>query len=187
VRYRTIVADPPWPSPQGFAAGHSRTPGKWEKPRTREPLKYPSMTFDAIKSIPVAEWAEPDARLFLWTTNRWLPMSFDVLLAWGFIYRQVLVWHKSDVNLPSHIAPNSAEFILIGVCGHPERIGTLPTSVFTTARGKRHSAKPECFLDMVEQVSPGPYLELFARRRRLGWHVWGDEVDSDITLEATAS
>lgn len=38
-----------------------------------------------------------------------------------------------------------------------------------------HSAKPEAFLDLVEQVSPGPYVELFARRDRLGWDTWGNE------------
>jgi len=46
-------------------------------------------------------------------------------------------------------------------------------------RGK-HSAKPEAFQDIVEQVSPGPYLELFARRKRMGWSAWGNEVQSDI-------
>jgi hypothetical protein len=38
-----------------------------------------------------------------------------------------------------------------------------------------HSKKPDGFLDMVEQVSPGPYVELFARRARFGWDYWGDE------------
>lgn len=41
-------------------------------------------------------------------------------------------------------------------------------------RGK-HSEKPEAFLDLVEQVSPAPRVELFARRDRLGWDTWGDE------------
>lgn len=41
-------------------------------------------------------------------------------------------------------------------------------------RGK-HSEKPEAFQDLVEQVSPGPYVELFARRDRLGWDTWGNE------------
>ncbi len=31
------------------------------------------------------------------------------------------------------------------------------------------------FLDIVESVSPGPYLEMFSRRARLGWETWGDE------------
>lgn len=48
------------------------------------------------------------------------------------------------------------------------------TSWFTWARGE-HSVKPEAFLDLVERVSPGPYLELFARRDRLGWDTWGNE------------
>lgn len=47
------------------------------------------------------------------------------------------------------------------------------TRWWTWPRGE-HSAKPEAFLDLVEQVSPGPYLELFARRNRLGWDTWGD-------------
>jgi len=54
---------------------------------------------------------------------------------------------------------------------------------FQWPRGK-HSQKPEAFQDMVERVSVGPYLELFARRQRVGWDVWGDEVDSDVELVA---
>lgn len=38
-----------------------------------------------------------------------------------------------------------------------------------------HSAKPDAFLDLVEQTSPGPYFEIFARRARLGWDYWGDQ------------
>ena len=37
----------------------------------------------------------------------------------------------------------------------------------------RHSEKPPAFLDIVERVSPGPYVELFARAPRLGWDSWG--------------
>lgn len=58
-----------------------------------------------------------------------------------------------------------------------------PSSWFQWPRGK-HSEKPEAFFDVVEQVSPGPYLELFARRRRLGWSAWGNEVDSDVEMAA---
>lgn len=36
--------------------------------------------------------------------------------------------------------------------------------------------------DFIERCSPGPYLELFARRPRLGWHVWGNQVDCDVQL-----
>jgi N6-adenosine-specific RNA methylase IME4 len=59
-----------------------------------------------------------------------------------------------------------------------------PSSWFQWPRG-RHSAKPEAFIDLVEQVSPGPYLELFARRNRLGWDTWGNEALQHVTLEAS--
>lgn len=185
-RYRTIVADPPWDYPEGFAGGHSRTPGRWSSPVVTAPLPYPSLSVSEIANLPVRELSDETARLFLWTTNRYLPDSFYVLASWGFTYRQTLVWNKTDANLPAHIAPNSAEFVLVGVRGKPERTGSLASAVFATARGKQHSAKPDIFLDLVERVSPGPYLELFARRQRLGWDTWGDEALEHVDLEVPA-
>lgn len=32
------------------------------------------------------------------------------------------------------------------------------------------------------EVAPGPYLELFARRKQSGWHSWGNEVSSDVEV-----
>jgi N6-adenosine-specific RNA methylase IME4 len=40
------------------------------------------------------------------------------------------------------------------------------------------------FLDLVESVSPGPYLEMFARRQRLGWDTWGNEALPHVELTA---
>jgi N6-adenosine-specific RNA methylase IME4 len=48
----------------------------------------------------------------------------------------------------------------------------IDTTWWTWPRGG-HSVKPAAFLDIVEQVSPGPYVELFARQPRLGWDSWG--------------
>ena len=170
-RYRTIVADPPWDYPEGCVAlgpGHGVL-------HARQPLPYEAMTLTEIKALPVAALANRDCRLFMWTTNRYLPFSFEVLDAWGFTYRQTLVWHKTDANLPGSVAPNSAEFVLVATKGKPSREGTLPSAVIPTTRSGGHSAKPECWLDYFEQVSPGPYLEMFARRARFGWDYWGNE------------
>jgi N6-adenosine-specific RNA methylase IME4 len=49
-------------------------------------------------------------------------------------------------------------------------------------RQNLHSQKPEFFQELIEQQSDGPRLELFARRKRKGWHSWGNEVDSDICI-----
>jgi N6-adenosine-specific RNA methylase IME4 len=183
-KYRTIVADPPWEYPEGFASGHGRTVKKGKETYSgkvqTEALPYPSMTLGEIAALPVADMAAPYCRLFLWTTNRFLPFSFEIANEWGFTYRQTLVWHKTDANLPAHVAPNSAEFLLVATKGSPPRLETMPSAVIAATRYggpgvKSHSRKPESFLDYIEQVSPGPYVELFARRARFGWDYWGNE------------
>jgi N6-adenosine-specific RNA methylase IME4 len=179
-RYRTIVADPPWPYPEGFARSQG---GRWANGTSemaRRVLPYGSMTLDEIKALPVPDLAARDARVFMWTTNRYLRDGFDVLDAWGFAYKQTLVWHKTGNPTPfgGSVAPIHAEFILVGAKGQPERLASLRSSVVaidTNPAVLKHSQKPEAFLDYFEQVSPGPYVEMFARRARFGWDYWGDQ------------
>lgn len=176
MKYATIVADPPWAYEGGFwTTSHNARTGEKFNPKRRE-LPYGAMTVDQIAALPVGDWAEDDAFLFLWTTNRYIEDAFGVLSAWGFEYRQIIVWSKSkDHCLPATIAPIHAEFLLVGKRGAPKRIGTFPSSVLEANRTKQHSAKPDLFLDHIEASCPGPYLELFARRARFGWHYWGDQ------------
>jgi N6-adenosine-specific RNA methylase IME4 len=142
------------------------------------------MAVEDIAALPVAEWADPVAALFLWTTNRFLPVAFRVMGDWGFNYRQTLTWHKTGNPSPfgGTVAPNHAEFLLVGTRGklkNRNRLwqGRWPSSVIAAPAPNcfAHSRKPDAFLDLVEQVSPGPYLEIFARRARFGWDYWGDE------------
>ena len=170
--YSTIVADPPWHY-DDFATQSRST--KWSGPVTTKPLPYGSMTLDEIAALPVESLAGDNCRLFCWTTNRYLPDSLRIIGTWGFTYRQTLVWHKRDGNMGGSVAPCSAEFLLVATRGKPERIAKMPSAVVTTAAPKQHSRKPEVFLDHIEAVSPGPYLELFARRARFGWDYWGDQ------------
>lgn len=170
--YSTIVADPPWAYDEGFPT-QSRTPGKWAGDVTTRALPYSSMTVSDITALPVATLASPAARLFLWTTNRYLPDAFTVAMAWGFRYRQALVWHKKDGNMGGSVAPCSAEFLLVCVRGAPPVLAKAASAVLSAPQAKQHSRKPAVFLDLVEQVSPGPYVELFARAPRLGWDSWG--------------
>lgn len=183
-RYRTIVADPPWPYPEGFA--RSTPTGKslnvkrdsWARNNSfqRKELPYNGMLIKDIHLLPVSEMAQDDSRLFLWTTNKWLCESFAVLVSWGFEYRQVLVWHKAEGGpFITSVAPNTAEFVVVATKGRPERTGSFPSQVLKMPAERNHSTKPDAFLDFVEQVSPGPYLEMFARRARFGWDYAGDE------------
>jgi len=140
------------------------------------------MAVQDIKRLPVDSWAEEDSHLYLWTTQRYLPDAFEVLEAWGFSMGAVLVWSKPPKGVVGTYV-SSAEFVLFGRRGslaHKKRhIGT----VFEWSRSA-HSQKPDAFLDLVESVSPGPYLELFARRQRLGWDTWGDQALEHVELTA---
>lgn len=177
--FRCILADPPWEYPEGF----NSQPHDHDGPITHDkPLPYPSMTVDEICALPVAELASKNCRLWLWATSRYLPAAFRVMEAWGFRYRQTLVWHKPDGNMGGGVAPNSAEFLLVGVRGNRKIKRKLKHSVHSLAHGRQHSRKPREWLFLIEQVDEGPRLELFARQKRPGWHVWGNEIACDVQL-----
>lgn len=173
MNYRTIVVDPPWKY-DGFV------PSQWKGQQWHRPLPYPMMELDEIAALPVAALAEHDCRLFLWATDKYVGDAHGILAGWGFQYRQTLVWRKTGNVLPfgGSIAPIHAEFVLVGTRGQPKLLNKLPSSVIDgpkPADAGGHSRKPDVFLDLIEQASPGPYVELFARRARFGWDYWGDE------------
>jgi N6-adenosine-specific RNA methylase IME4 len=184
LRYRTIVADPPW-AYEAFG-GYNQAGRNSTRVWVERPLPYFSLAVDEIAALPVGRFADPNGtNLFCWTTNRYLPESFAVLQGWGARYRQILVWHKTGANPNTGaVAPTSCEFLLYARFGKGVALkGKLPDAMVETKRqANRHSAKPEAFLDLIEQVSPGPYLELFARRQRLGWDTWGDEALEHVAL-----
>lgn len=175
---KTIVADPPWQY-EGFVSYHGGTR------RVEKPLPYKALTVEEIASLPVESLADKDCNLFLWTTNRYLPHAFPILEAWGFVYRQTLVWHKTGNPSPfgGVAAPHHAEFLLLAQRGNPKMQGRLKGSVVEApAVVKVHSSKPEVFLDHIENISEGPYLELFARRAGFGWEYWGDQSLNTLNL-----
>jgi N6-adenosine-specific RNA methylase IME4 len=177
-RYRTIVADPPWAYPEGWPVGsengqvspHAARRGiPFEKNR-RTPLKYAQMDLDAIKALPVATMAEDDAHLYLWTTNRYLRAAFDVVEAWGFRPAQTLIWCKSPMGIgPGGTWSQNVEYVVFARRGSCKSLRRFDSCWFEWPRmGKAHSRKPEAFLDMVEQASPGPYVFPLERQRRVG-------------------
>ena len=190
-KYKTIVADPPWqikrgPKPGGYKVENGRQ--VWHNTGTgTEDLGYPTMSVDEICSVPVAELCDINAHLYLWTINRYVEDAYRVARAWGFKPSTLLVWAKTPLSGLGGAFTNSTEYALF--C----RRGTLPAMskvVGTWWNWKRpyvngypcHSKKPDQFQDMVETVSPGPYLEMFARRVRPGWDAWGNEIEESHVL-----
>lgn len=192
MKYRTIVADPPWQHPDSGARTKSTAgnwKGKWLGYESRVP--YDRMTLDAIKALPVLDVAADNAHLYLWTTNRFLRDSYGVVEAWGFTPSTLLTWCKAPMGLGLGGAfAITTEFVIFARRGSLAPLRRCDSTWFPFKRPYNengvpaHSRKPDGFLDVVEQVSPGPYLELFARRQRLGWDTWGDEALCHVEMGA---
>lgn len=173
-QYATILADPPWPERGG---------GKIKRGADRH---YPLMTVKEIAALPVAALALPDSHLYLWVTNNYLPDGLEVMRAWGFRYVTMITWAKDKLGLGQYFR-GMTEHVLFGVRGQPPYKLTTDgnrcqgTTLITAPRGE-HSAKPESLRTMIERVSYGPYVELFARQTYVGWDAWGNEVESTVAL-----
>ena len=143
-------------------------------------MPYPTMTLAEIAAMPVSGVADKDAHLYLWTTQAWLRESYRVLDAWGYKQGAILVWSKPPKGVCGTYVC-STEYCIFGRRGNLAHKRRQLGTCFEWPRAG-HSAKPEAFLDMVESVSPPPYLEMFARRQRLGWDTWGNEALNHVEL-----
>ncbi len=152
--FGVIVADPPWPYEGGS-------------------LPYPSMPIEAIKAVPVAGLAEPDAILWLWTTNSHLPQAFEVAAAWGFEYKSLLTWVKDRMGTGQWLR-GQTEHCLLAVRGAPVFLKGDYSTVLSAAR-REHSRKPDEFYQLVEALCPASKVELFARTEREAWRAFGND------------
>jgi N6-adenosine-specific RNA methylase IME4 len=118
--------------------------------------------------------------LYLWTTNNFLQDGLDVVKAWGFDYKTTITWVKDRFGLGQYFR-GQTEHCLFAVRGnlpYRERAdGKRAQGVtFFNAPRQEHSRKPEEMRNMIELVSHGPYVELFARRFVRGWTCLGNEL-----------
>lgn len=190
-RYSAGIADPPWPEKGG---------GKIKRGADRH---YETMTIKQICELQVygrhvSELFAANAHLYMWVTNNFLEKSFEVVKAWGFKYVTCVTWGKVKV----HYMPSGGELSTIQTGlgqyfrGSTEHLlflkrGSLPYKItngkraqgrtlYLAPRTETHSEKPGLFHEVVEKVSYGPYIELFARERRAGWSAWGNEVNRKV-------
>lgn len=170
-KYKTILADPPWDINQ---RGRNST-------RSAE-RHYNLMPLEQIKSMPVTDLCEENAHLYLWIPNGLLQEGLDVIKAWDFTFRSPIYWIKPRLGLGNYVR-NASETLLFATRGKaPVKFHAQPNWLF--APQQEHSHKPEEQFAIIERLSDGPYLELFARRRQPGWDCWGFEAPdgSDIVV-----
>lgn len=175
-KYKAILADPPW-----TFATYSRK----GKGRSAE-AHYDCMSMHDIKTLPVAQWANDDCVLFIWTTDPMLPQALNVIAAWGFEYKTVaFTWAKaprhwqapliSIAELPigtGYWTRANPEMCLLATRGAPKRISRSVRQLIVAPR-REHSRKPDEIYGRIEALCEGPYLELFTRFPQNGWDSFG--------------
>lgn len=195
-KYRTLVADPPWrydAPAYGYGAD----------------ANYPTMTVAELINMPVGLWAADLAHLYLWTTNSFLVDAFQIAKVWGFDPKTIITWIKRRPvddrwQGMGHYFRGTTEHIIFATRGNMntlrnDQVNFMESAVnaeeglaFFAPRGA-HSEKPAAFYDMVARMSPGPYLDIFARKQRfllndqsVVMDTWGDEAFTPAGLPTPA-
>jgi N6-adenosine-specific RNA methylase IME4 len=183
-KFHTVLADPPWRFMNRMAKGSPENPHNYH---------YSTLSLPQITSLPVAEFVIEPAHLYLWIPNCLIPEGLHVMNTWGFTYKTNIVWHKickngnTDRGGLGNYFRNATELVLFGVKGSGAR--TLPPgrtqANHISHRKQGHSRKPDELYTIIEQCSRGDYLEMFARRPRLNWQQWGNQLPPEPDVPST--
>jgi N6-adenosine-specific RNA methylase IME4 len=163
--YACILIDPPWPEQGGgkIVRGAQRHYG----------LLHVKDIAPTILAASVYRPAE-NAHLWLWVTRTYLPHGLQLIQDLDFRYVTNAVWVKDRAGIGYYLA-GQHENLLLGIRGKCPPLRRMVPSVIQAKR-RAHSQKPEEAYDLIEAISPGSRLEMFARAKREGWTSWGDEV-----------
>ena len=162
-KYDVIVIDPPWPMQKIL---RDVRPNQFD-------FDYSTMSEGELTALEIP--AADNCHIWLWTTQKFLPMAFRLLKEWQFRYLCTFVWHKPGGFQPIGLPQYNAEFALYARKGRPEFYSTQAfNTCFKAPRGK-HSEKPQEFYDMVKRVTAGKRLDMFNRRQIEGFMGWGFE------------
>ena len=164
--YQVIVIDPPWPYTN-----------RQDDPTHEMSNPYSSMTIEDLGNpdkllIPAAE----NSIIWLWTTNVFLHDAFHLLEKWGFTYRTCLTWAKQGPGLGDWLA-GQTEHCLLATKGD-YKLFRYNESTLLQADRTKHSEKPDEFYEMLNKLCPGTKIDMFARKERAGFEVWGAEVNA---------
>jgi N6-adenosine-specific RNA methylase IME4 len=168
--FGTVVTDPPWemekidrdvrPNQDGF--------------------DYNVMSEEEI----VAQWKsdiepklEADCHLFMWTTQKFLPVSLRIIETIGFRYVFTVVWHKPGGFQPIGLPQYNCEFAVYARRGSPLFVDVKDFFCCFSAPRREHSRKPDEFYDLVRRVTGGSRIDVYSREPREGFAQFGNETD----------
>jgi len=160
--YDVVAIDPPW----GYGRGYDP-----EGSRVANP--YPEMSQDELLKLKIP--FSKDCVLFLWTTHAFIWNAKELMDSWGFTYKATIVWDKEKIGMGAWLRMQ-CEFCLFGIKGNPIWNNTKWRDMIREPR-REHSRKPEAFYKMVEETTAGRRLDYFARGKRKGWDVFGNDTE----------
>lgn len=161
--YDVIVIDPPWKVDFDYSPDHYM--GRVANP-------YPEMDIEKIKKIKLP--CKDSSILWLWTTHSQIWNAIEIMKHWGFEYKCILVWDKESMGIGKWLR-KQCEFCLLGTKGKPIWTATDFRDIIREQKTS-HSTKPESFYKLVDKYCVGRKLDYFARKKREGWDVFGDEI-----------
>lgn len=179
MKFSIIYADPPWDYAGQTQIAHG---GKCSGSAKSH---YNTMKLADLKKLDVAALAEDDCLLFMWSSSPHLDQAIELMQAWGFDYSTIaFVWDKQRVN-PGFYTLSQCEICIVGKRGKiPRPRGKRNVRQFISELRGRHSEKPAEIRSRIEKMFPTQTkIELFARTATPGWSVWGNEVETTITVE----
>lgn len=180
-KFGSIGSDPQWKFLTRSALGEGRSAN----------VHYKTEEVDKIKNLPVGELLADDGAFYMWMVD-WCPQdALDLLAHYGLRHvTTAFTWIKTNGDAADlDIWDNSTwhmgqgywtranpEQCWLATKGHPKRL-YADVRQLIIAPVMEHSRKPDAWLERIERLTPGDYLELQARRTRPGWTSWGDEVE----------
>jgi N6-adenosine-specific RNA methylase IME4 len=126
---------------------------------------------------PVKAMAADDCHLFMWTTQKHLPLAMQLVELYGFRYMFQMIWHKAGGFQPFGLPQFNAEFVIYGRKGTPKFVDTKGFQTCFNAGRREHSRKPDYFYEMVSLATAGPRIDVFSREPREGFAQFGNETD----------
>ena len=176
-KFDIILCDPPWDYGTDLFTDKANDIGNVKD-------HYPTMSIDEMCALNVQSIAANDCLLYMWVTGPYMMQANQLIAAWGFNYVTVaFVWNKAR-HLPGYYTMSVCEFVLVAKRGRiPQPRGARDILQYVEEIRTRHSKKPKIIYSLLERMHPTQNkIELFARYKRDGWYIWGNELINDVVL-----
>ena len=173
MKFDVIVLDPPWEY-RNLHVGGTSTSGASEQ--------YPTLSFKELKGLAplIKKVSEKDCCMFLWVTNPMLQEGLELLKEYGFEYKTIITWVKSNTKSMGYWYRGNTEHMILGVKGNIKAFHSQEINVFHSEI-RQHSQKPMKSYELIEEgirsIKNCKTLEIFARRYYKDWICIGYDLD----------